>query len=205
MRGAPPRCTVRYFERTPQIAMGPALERYMTAYLMHGDVLVKKTAAQSLGRFGSPAAVGPLWDAFRYFHDYWKGKQAELTQNGEGVFLEAELRNAIAHGRHWLAGETDLRTIESLCISERCLFETQQDLRAWQRPLRIEVSREPGGIRGQVAQYYAIKSMEALEEKLSQFPKGTQFVLRVIGEDADGVTTRIRKYAAAHGLTVVSH
>jgi hypothetical protein len=29
MHRAPPRCTVRYFERTPQIAMGPVLERYM--------------------------------------------------------------------------------------------------------------------------------------------------------------------------------
>ncbi len=140
--------------------MGPVLERYMAAYLMHGDVLLKKTAAQSLGRFGSPAATGPLWDAFRYFHDYWKGKQAELAQNGEGVFLEVELRNAIARGRHWLATETDLRTIESLCVSERCLYETQQDLRAWQRPLRIEVSGQSGGIRGQVAQYYGIESME---------------------------------------------
>jgi hypothetical protein len=47
--------------------------------------------------------------------------------------------------------------------------------------------------------------MEALEEKLSQFPKGTQFVLMVDGEGVDGATTaRLRNYAAAHGLTVVS-
>jgi hypothetical protein len=205
MHVAPPRCTVRYFERTPQIAMGPVLERYMTVYLMHSDVPLKKTAAQSLGRFGSPAAVGPLWDAFRYFHEYWKGKQAELAQNGEGVFLEVELRNAIARGRHWLAGETDLRTIESLCVSERCLYDTQQDLRAWQKPLRIEVSSQPGGIRGQVAQYYGIESMEALEEKLAEFPKGTQFLLAANGDGADGAAARIRKFAAAHNLTVVSH
>ncbi|MGA2330043.1 MAG: hypothetical protein ABSH05_27700 [Bryobacteraceae bacterium] len=205
MHAAPPHCTERYFERTPQIALGPVLERYMTAYLMHGDVRLKQTAAQSLGRFGSPAAVGPLWDAFRYFHDYWKGKQAELAQNGEGVFLEVELRNAIARGRHWLATETDLRTIESLCISERCLYETQQDLRAWQRPLRIEVSSQAGGIRGQVAQYYGIESMQALEEKVAQFPKGTQFVLAANDDGADGTAVRIRKIAAAHGLTVVSH
>ena len=102
-----------------------------------------------------------------------------MSQNGEGVFLEVELRNAIARGRHWLATETDLRMIESLCVSERCLYETQQDLRAWQRPLRIEVSGESGGIRGKVAQYYGIESMEGLEQKLGQFPKGTQFVLTV--------------------------
>jgi hypothetical protein len=205
MHAAPPQCTLEYFVRTPQIAMAPVLERYMAAYLMHGDVLLKKTAAQSLGRFGSPAANGPLWDAFRYFHDYWKGKPAELAQNGEGVFLEVELRNAIARAMHWLATETDLRTIESLCVSERCLYETQSDLRAWQRPLRIEVTGQPGGIRGQVAQYYGIESTEALEEKLGQFPEGTQFVLTAYGDGADGAALRIRQLAAAHGLTVSSH
>jgi hypothetical protein len=204
MHVAPPRCTAQYFERTPKIAMGPVLEQYMTAYLMHSDVLLKRTAAQSLGRFGSPAAVGPLWDALRYFHDYWKGKTAELARNNEGAFLEVELRNAIARGRAWLASEADLRTIESLCVSERCLYETQQDLRAWQRPLRIEIGSEPGGIRAQVAQYYGIGSMEALEEKIGQFPKGTQFVLRVFGGNADGAASRIRKNAAAHGLTVLT-
>jgi hypothetical protein len=199
----PPRCTAQYFERTPQIAMGPGLERYMTAYLMQGDVPLKKIAAQQLGKFGSAAAVGALWDTFRYFHDYWKGKPAELTQNGEE---EVGLRNAIARGRHWLATETDLRTIESLCISERCVYETEQDLDAWRPPLKIEVSGWPGvGTRGQVAQYHMIETMEALEEKLSQFPRGTQFVLMADGDGVDGATTvRLRNYAATHGLRVVS-
>jgi hypothetical protein len=202
MLAAPPRCTLQYFERTPRLAMGPVLERYMTAYLMHGDVLLKKTAAQSLGRFGSPAAVPALWDSFRYFHDYWKGKQAELAQNGEGVFLEVELRNAIARGKNWLATETDLRTIESLCISERCLYETQQDLRAWQRPLKIDLG--PGGFK-KVAQYSSMEqSIEALEQKLGQFPKGTQFLLTAFGDGADTATARIRKYAAAHDLNIVT-
>jgi hypothetical protein len=157
-----------------------------------------------LGRFGSPAAVWPLWDAFRYFHHYWEGKRAELAENGEGVFLEVELRNAIARGRHWLATETDLRIIESLCVSGRCLNETEEDLRAWQEPLRIEVSGQSDGLRAQVAQYFGIGSIEALEEKLSQFPKGTQFELTAYGVGAGRAAARIRKYAAARGLTVVS-
>jgi hypothetical protein len=202
MHAEPPRCAARYFDRTPRIAMGPALEKYMTAYLMHRDVLLKKTAAQSLGLFGSPAALGPLWDAFRYFHDYWKGKQAELAQNGEGVFLEVELRNAIARGRRWVATDTDLRTIESMCISERCLYETGQDLRAWQTPLRIELSSGPGRIRGTVAQYYGIETLEAMKEKLGQFPIGAQFVLTARGGSANDAVAEIRNYAASRGLLI---
>jgi hypothetical protein len=202
MQAEPPRCTAMYFDRTPRIAMGPVLEKYMTAYLMHRTVNLKKAAAQSLGRFGSPAALGPLWDTFRYFHDYWKGKPAELAQNGEGVGLEVELRNAIARGRQWLATDADLRTMESLCVSERCLAETQQDLRAWQKPLRLELRSQTSGVHGTVAQYYALETLEEIEEKLGQFPKGTQFALAT-GGSVNEAAAEIRKYAASRGLVTV--
>jgi hypothetical protein len=138
----------------------------------------------------------------RGLNDERRTNNDERPQNREGVFLEIELRNAIARGWHWIATEADLRTIESLCISEQCRQETAQDLRAWQGPLRIEASAQPGGVRGRVAQYYGIESMEALEEKLGQFPKGTQFVLTVHGDDAEVATANIRTYANAHGLRV---
>jgi hypothetical protein len=195
----PPRCTAMYFERTPRIAMGPVLEKYMAAYLMQGTVNLKKVAAQSLGKFGSPEALGPLWDAFRYFHDYWKGKEAELGRNGEGEGLEIELRNAIARGRHWLATDADLRLMESLCVSERCRYETQQDLRAWQKPLRLELR---GQANAAIAQYYQFESLADIEEKLGQFPKGTRFELTTAGGDGEAAA-EIRKYGAARGLVIV--
>jgi hypothetical protein len=202
IQAKPSPCTVMYFDRTPRIAMGPVLEKYMTAYLMQGAVNVKKTAAQSLGRFGSPDALGPLWDVFRYFHEYWNGKAAELTQNGEGVGLEVELRNAIARGQHWLATDADLRTMESLCVSERCQYETQQDLRTWQKPLRLELRSQSSGIHGTIAQYYQLETLEDIEDKLSQFPKGTQFVLST-GGNVTEAATEIGKFAAGRGLAIV--
>jgi hypothetical protein len=192
----PPRCTGMIFDRTPRIAMGPVLEKYMTAYLMQGTVNLKKAAAQSLGKFGSPDALAPLWDTFRYFHDYWKGKGGT---NAEGEGLEIELRNAIARGRHWLATDADLRQMESLCISERCRYETQRDLSAWQKPLHIALR---GQANAAIAQYYQFESLEEIEEKLGQFPKGTLFEL-----DADPGTAEaadeIRKFGAARGLTIM--
>jgi hypothetical protein len=110
--------------------MGPVLEKYMTAYLMHRNVFIKRTVAHSLAQSGSPAALEALWDAFHYFHNYWKGKEAELAQNNEGVELEVALRNAIARGRNWPTTVSDLRMIESMCVSQCCLDETREDLRA---------------------------------------------------------------------------
>ena len=200
MHAPPSRCTVQYFERTPPLAMAAPIERFMEAYLMHSDVFVKTAAAHQLGIYGSPAAVSSLWDAFRYFHDYWKGKEPELEQNGEGAHLEVELRNAIARGRHWLATETDLRTIESLCISRQCRGETLQDLSAWQRPLRIELAGSGDGWRAAVAQYW-LTSLAELEGKLAQFPRGTQFALPANQADGDTVA-ELRRFAAGRGLVL---
>lgn len=204
MQAAPPLCILQYFERTPRLAMHTVLERYMAAYLMHRDVPVKKMAAYSLGLYGSKDALFPLWEAFRYFHEYWKGKKTELEQNQEGVFLEVELRNAIARGRGWLATETDLRTIESLCISERCIYDTRQDLQNVQEPFRIEITGSGfGGLQTRIAQYYGLTGMEQVKDKLAQFPPGTRFVLAAHGSDIDNASAEIRKYAAGRRLVIV--
>ena len=199
MQADPPSCAVQYFVRTAALAMHPVLEEYMAAFLMHHVVPVKQAAARSLGRYGSPAALGPLWDAFRYFHDYWEGKG---ESNLDGVELEVELRNAIARGRNWLADEADLRLMQSLCVTRRCLNETWRDLGAWQGAPRIEIYEQPPGIRGAVAQYWGIETVAELKAKLSQFPRGTQFVLRASGPEAREAAAEIRSFAGEHGLVI---
>jgi hypothetical protein len=200
MQVDPPQCTLQYFQRTAPLAMSPVLERYMAAYLGHVNVHVKTTAAQMLGRYGSKSAAGPLWDAFRYFHEYWKDQRAQLPPYGEGASLEVALRDAIAHGVDWLANEADLRVMESLCISDQCIREARQDLEAWQqRPLRLELSSQGGDPRNKVAQYYGLESLEAVEKKLAQFPRGTAFVVSTLEEDAAQML-EIRQFAEHQGL-----
>lgn len=197
-----PRCTVQYFQRTPPLAMGPPLERYLAAYLMYADVYIKGTAARSLARYGSASALPPLWDAFRYFHEYWKGKKAELERLGEGVQLEVDLRDAIARGRAWLTTETDLRLIESLCISGRCAEETRRDLDSMQQPIRIEITAQPFGLSARVAQYFALESIAAVESKLAKFPRGTRFILWAPSGESARIAEEIRRFAVEKGLIV---
>jgi DNA-binding GntR family transcriptional regulator len=135
MHAPAPPCTTQYFARTAPLAMHPVFEKYIAAYLNHGTVMVKMLATRALGNYGSPVAREPLWAAYRYFHEYWKGKKTALEENGEGVVLEVELRNALSRGANWRTSEAELHTIESLCISDQCLSETQGDLRASQPPL----------------------------------------------------------------------
>jgi hypothetical protein len=201
MHTPPPRCAVQYFNRTPHLAMNRALEQYIAAYLMHSDVYLKSTAAQVLARYGTASTLPQLWDALRYFHDYWKGKDEELAQNGQSAGLEVDLRNSIARGRGWLVTETDLHLIESLCISDRCRQETRQDLEHWKPPLRIEVMTQ---FSARVAQYYGLESIAAMESKLTQFPRGTRFVLYAPGGQSAKTSVEIRRFATEKGLVVTT-
>jgi hypothetical protein len=203
MHAPPPRCTVQYFNRTAPLAMGPPLERYLTAYLMHSDVHVKSTAARILERYGTASALPAIWDAFRYFHEYWNGKKAELERLGEGVQLEVGLRNAIGHGRGWLATEAELHRIESLCVSGTCIGETRQDLESVKPPLHIEITGQPQGVMGRVAQYFALDSIAAIEAKLAQYPRGTRFVLYAPTGPTAEAGNEIRRFAEGKGLIVI--
>jgi hypothetical protein len=199
MHAPPSPCTVQIFTRTAPLAMCPELERYMAAYLMHEDVYVKSTAAQALGRYGSSAALPALWDALRYFREWWKGKGAELAQNGQSVALEVALRNAIARGSGWVALPADLRLIAAACSSDWCRSETRADLIAWEGGApRIALSRQPG-IGSRVAQYGDLENPAAVEAKLAQFPRGTTFTFDGTGREAD----ELRRFAAGHGLVFV--
>jgi hypothetical protein len=202
MHAPAPRCTVQYFNRTPPIAMGAPLERYLAAYLMHSDVHVKSTAAKAIERYGTTPALPALWDTFRYFHEYWKGKSAELEGMGEGVQLEIDLRNAIAHGRGWLVTESDLHLIESLCTSGRCMGETRQDLESVKSPLRIEITGQPWGMTARVAQYFGLESVAAVESKLAQYPRGTRFILYAPSGPTAQLAEQVRRFAEEKGLVV---
>ncbi|MEO8657432.1 MAG: hypothetical protein ABI693_03135 [Bryobacteraceae bacterium] len=199
-RSADQRCILQYMQRTPPLAMGPVLEQYITSFLGSGDVALKMEAAHSLGRYGSPAAAEPLWKAFRYFNAYWKNRQAEVAESGD--VEESMYRNALARGQNWLTTEATLHTIESLCSTDRCRYDTQDDLRGWQSPLKIQIDSSPNGFRCQVAQYSGIETLEALEGKLSQFPKGTEFRLAGYGAANDAVLQRLRDFGSKKGLLI---
>jgi hypothetical protein len=126
MPADPARCAVQYLRRTMPLAVDPALEQMAAPYLMHGTVPLKTEAARALGLYGSNRSLEALWGAFRYFHEYWRGKRGELARNIEGSRLELVLRDAIARGRNWQMNEDDLRTLESLCVSQQCIEKTQQ-------------------------------------------------------------------------------
>ncbi len=157
-------------------AYSPALERLAIEFLGSPKVPVKRGAADLLGRYGSPAAQKPLWEAFEFFQSWWKGREKQLQepQGAEGQQLERSLRAALALADGWLMQSDDFTRLLDLCVSPSCKVEAAQwrELAVTPPPVRI------GGWQGQFAVsigQYQTNSMEQLRQKLKQYPAGTSF------------------------------
>jgi hypothetical protein len=192
---APP-CAMRYSVVTARLYMNPELEAFITALLVRREMDVQTAAAESLGKYGTATAEGPLWVALTYFHNEWKEWQGELKRRPEAERLELSLRNAIARGAGWLVTEADIRSIERLCLSDRCQYETTVDSQCLHAVLTVRIS----GSRASVAQYDT-ESLDRLENKLGQFPAGTVFQLRIEGPNIGPVYERLEQFGERTQLT----
>jgi hypothetical protein len=192
---------------------GP-FEDYLIAHLQHEGVPIKSSAALVLSGYGSTKALQPIWDAYRLFHEYWKDDkpQLEAPEYLEGRRLERQFRAAIAQGRAWFANEATLRELHALCISEACRHDSLIDLAHWEQgPFRIELrigtepeSRMRREWQGTVGHYRELDGLDAVKDKLSQFPSGTEFTLTVHGppRDREQAAAELREFAAEIGFVL---
>jgi hypothetical protein len=210
MHAPAPPCTAPLIAQVPPLHMHRVMEEYLSAFLQHSDGDIKGAAARALGRYGSAAAEQPLWQAYRYFHDWWKNRREDLEKEQfvGNVHLEQSLRNALARGSGWLTDEAKLKQIDALCLGAGCLRDSAQDLGAWREPLRVTINLDMNSeFHADVAHYCGIRSLEALQRKLAQFPRGTVFQTFVYStvDDArkNAVVDQLRKLAAAHEFKLV--
>lgn len=206
MHKPPGRCVMPFIGRVPPRQMSPVMEEFLTAYLWHEQVPVKQAAAGSLGRYGSPAAQKPLWDALRYFHDYWKDRKQEMNDQNQAAWLEEQIRNAIGRARNWVVNREKLEKLGSLCLGDMCIAANNRDLSCWKsEPLRLTVTVNSAlDLSGSVAQYNSLTSLPDVLDKLAQFPKGSVFRLSIIGDPklSESVEAQIRRAAAKTGFTL---
>jgi hypothetical protein len=85
--------------------------------------------------------------------------------------------------------------------------QLDEDLKIWEnQPLVISLNHNPPplGLDVRVAQY-EFHSMDELEEKLSQFPAGTKFILGISPEDfpaKDSSLKELRTFLNRNGMQV---
>lgn len=127
-RGNPQnRCWFGLIGRTARYSASPAWEKVAIDALGDPAVAIKIDAVESLAQHGSPASEAPVWDAFRYWHAWWKDRRGEMNDENrrfEQVFLES-----IAHARNWDITPADFERIHDLCITQSCMAQADENRR----------------------------------------------------------------------------
>ena len=201
MGGSPPRCRWEYLKHTATYGMGPVLEKFLTAHLFHSGVPMKDAAARSLQMHGSAAAQDALWEAMRHFHQYWKGRETELSQNHEGASFEMTLALALLGARNWTMAPEGIQQLRALCTGIQCMQIIGNTLSAWQQPLLVYAAEAHGRFDGRVAQYNPA-TREELLTRISQLPEGTRIRIAVGAPDAESLRSAIRSQAISARLVV---
>jgi len=111
------RCWLGIIGQTAVYDSGPAWERVAVDALQDPAVPVKIDAVKSLAKYGSPSAKPAIFDAFRYWHEWWENRG---DQNDESRRLEQAFVEATTRPKNWTPGDADLAAIRDLCLTAAC-------------------------------------------------------------------------------------
>jgi hypothetical protein len=117
------RCWLGIIGQTAVYNSGPVWERVAIDALQDPAVPVKIDAVKSLAQYGSPTAKPAIFEAFRYWHEWWenRGEQNEESRRLEQAFVEATTRP-----KNWTPADADLATIRDLCLTAGCKSQVPQ-------------------------------------------------------------------------------
>src|SRR6266496_1206108 len=208
-------CNHSLFQLVSEIQYDPLLEEIGIKSLDDPDPEVAMTAATMLGNFGSPAAESALWQRYASWSAQWAGREPELDITfaeglNEKVYqlgLGLNLMRALATGKAWLSDKTELQRLSQMTKVRRIQQQLDSYLKIWEdQPLTIFLDDGSSWARfhARVAQY-EFHSKDALEQKLTQFPSGTKFLLSISPVESpanDQTLTELRTFLSSHGMSL---
>jgi hypothetical protein len=203
------------FQIVAEIQYDPLLEEIGIKSLDDPDPEVAMTAATMLGKFGSPAAGSALWQGYASWSARWVGRESQLDRMfadglDEKVYqlgLGLNLMQALATGKAWLSDKTELQRLSQMTKVRRVQQQLDGYLKIWEeQPLTISLDDGSSsvGFHARVAQY-EFHSMDALKQKLTQFPSGTKFLVPISPvESATNaqILTELHTFLSSHGMSV---
>jgi hypothetical protein len=200
-------CNGRTIADVASRQMAPELERVATKHIDDPNPYVAAAAADMLRDKGSPTVEQLLWDRLEKWHATWAAHAEELQDDQKNVGeteLEAALVRALGSGTAWFAGRDKLTRLSNLCLSPQGCEWVQAMVGESSDPPIIKLIVQPGGMQSAYVNQYSLTSLKSLEQKLSQFPKDTEFKWTVEGptDDAAPIIAELRAFLNGHGMTL---
>lgn len=188
---------------------GPALEGVLLEMLDDAAPEAVSAAATALGQHGSAAVEPRLWARLTRWHTRWQGRADELrgglieaSPDHSERHIEGALAHAIANGRAWLTDGDALERLARLLVTPHPTRTVERLRREWRaKELKIGLHRsDTGALRISLAQY-TLDSLEQLDAKLAQFPRGSAFVCKA-DTDPPQDYLDVERSLTARGMTL---
>ncbi len=208
-------CNQGLFLAVSEIYYDPLLEDMAIESLNDPDPQLVQSAAAMLGRFGSPAAESALLKRYASWCEQWAGHEAQLDQmfadglndNTYQLGLGQILTQALATGQSWLTDKAALQRLAQQTKVQRVRQQLEDYVKRWEdERLSIFVDASYSRFYASVGQYQ-YQSMDALKEKLVQFPPGTKFgiTLPTVEPTAnETAAAEVRSFLTSHGMSVAA-
>src|SRR5882724_11040760 len=115
------------------------------------------------------------------------------------------LLSAISYGQAWLGDPEKLKRLRPLCLSDFCRTDVDNITRSWNHDIGIGLSSNQNSRYLISVAQYQLNSIEALKQKLLQFPQGTAFVWHKstnLDDDPGEPQTflQVKSYLEDHGM-----
>jgi hypothetical protein len=179
-------CNRSVFQDISPYATDPFLVDVALEALDDPDPQVTMDALIYLMSYGNTSAEQPVWNRYVEWSEKWRGRadvlesrEAGSVGNWEEIGLGENLARALIANQGWLATPDLISRVLERCVGEQVCTQLKQiadQAKAGPVPYAVSAFRSGRNESYQVAQYNP-KSLELLEAKIAQFPRGTRFSL----------------------------
>ncbi len=159
----------------------PELEALALERINGSDTQLAEDIFRMLKTHGSVAVEEPLWKCYEIFHEEWKDRPEELSFRAVGrsndamISYEHTLYETLTNGRAWIIGTGKMKRLQQLCVQENTRRSNEWILQEISRKPEIHIHPHTGKTTFSVQRYYGL-SLNALKDKLLQYPIGTAFL-----------------------------
>ena len=172
------------FQNIARSVTSPILTELAVNAIGDPDTQVTNDALIYLMAYGDKSAEEPIWNRYVEWSEKWRGRADTLEGRQAGsmggspeIGVGENLALALIANQGWLATPDLIARVIEKCVGEQMCGQVKQLAgRANATPLSVSAYRSGPNENYEIAQYSA-KSLELLEAKVAQFPRGTRFSL----------------------------
>jgi len=205
-------CNRSLFQDIAQYETDPILTEAAIATVNDPDPEVANDALIYLMSYGDKSCERPLFDRYVAWSRQWSGRENQLearlagsTGNRAEIGLGENLASALIANQGWLADEELISRVSQLCVGKQLCDRVKQVANSAKvEPFPVAAFKTGSMQNYEIAQYGA-KSLELLDAKIAQFPRGSKFVLENIQPDTEDqrrLEDQVKALFEKHGMVL---